>query len=137
MSQIIAVDFGEKRCGLAATDDLQIIASGLAGIFTSDIFSFFEKYFKDNKVEGIVVGLPTRLNGEISTVETEIQKFIEKFSQKYPEIWIDREDERFTSKMAAQAISLSGKNKKKRESKHLLDEVSAVLILQSYLEQKR
>lgn len=137
MGQILAVDFGEKRCGLAATDDMQIIASGVAGIFTKDLISFLEKYFKENSVETLVIGLPTRLNGELSDVETVIQTYIKKISERFPNLPIDRMDERFTSKMASQAISQSGKSKKQRENKHLLDEVSAVLILQSYLEKKQ
>ncbi|MDR3273202.1 MAG: Holliday junction resolvase RuvX [Flavobacteriaceae bacterium] len=137
MAQILAVDFGEKRCGLAVTDDMQIIASGLAGIFTEELIPFLEKYFTENSVETLVIGLPTRLNGELSEVETSIQKYIKKISNRFPRLPIERMDERFTSKIASQAISQSGKNKKQRENKHLLNEVSAVLILQSYLEKKQ
>ncbi|MDR2121653.1 MAG: Holliday junction resolvase RuvX [Flavobacteriaceae bacterium] len=136
MSKVLAIDYGEKRTGLAETDDMQIIASGLAGIMTQDLIPFLEKYIKENSVEKIIVGLPVRLNGELSTVENSIQKFIKKSTALFPEIPIERVDERFTSKMAAHSINLSGKSKKKRENKHLLDEVSATLILQTYLEKK-
>ncbi|MDR1877458.1 MAG: Holliday junction resolvase RuvX [Flavobacteriaceae bacterium] len=136
MSKILAIDYGEKRTGLAETDDMQIIASGLTGILTQDLLPFLEKYTKENLVEKIIVGLPIRLNGELSEVENSIRKCIKKINLLFPEIPVERVDERFTSKIAAQAISISGKSKKKRESKHLLDKVSATLILQTYLEKK-
>lgn len=136
MSKILAIDYGEKRCGLAETDDMQIVASGLAGIMTSNLIPFLEKYMSENSVEKIIIGLPVRLNGELSDVEISIQKLIKKISSLFPNIPVERVDERFTSKIASHFISLSGKNKKNRENKHLLDEVSATLILQTYLEKK-
>lgn len=136
MSKILAIDYGEKRSGLAETDDMQIIASGLAGIMTSNLIPFLEKYIAENSVEKILIGLPVRLNGELSDVEISIQKLIMKITSLFPNIPVERVDERFTSKIASHFISLSGKNKKNRENKHLLDEVSATLILQTYLEKK-
>ncbi|QII70069.1 Holliday junction resolvase RuvX [Apibacter sp. B3706] len=136
MSKILAIDYGEKRSGLAETDDMQIVASGLAGIITSNLIPFLEKYIAENSVEKIIIGLPVRLNGELSDVEISIQKLIKKITSLFPNIPIERVDERFTSKIASHFISLSGKNKKNRENKHLLDEVSATLILQTYLEKK-
>lgn len=136
MSKILAIDYGEKRSGLAETDDMQIVASGLAGIMTSNLIPFLEKYMAENSVEKIIIGLPVRLNGELSDVEISIQKLIKKISSLFPNIPIERVDERFTSKIASHFISLSGKSKKNRENKHLLDEVSATLILQTYLEKK-
>lgn len=136
MSKILAIDYGEKRSGLAETDDMQIVASGLAGIMTSNLILFLEKYMAENSVEKIIIGLPVRLNGELSDVEISIQKLIKKITSLFPNIPIERVDERFTSKIASHFISLSGKNKKNRENKHLLDEVSATLILQTYLEKK-
>ncbi|MXO32346.1 MULTISPECIES: Holliday junction resolvase RuvX [Apibacter] len=136
MSKILAIDYGEKRSGLAETDDMQIVASGLAGIMTSNLIPFLEKYMAENSVEKIIIGLPVRLNGELSDVEISIQKLIKKITSLFPNIPIERVDERFTSKIASHFISLSGKNKKNRENKHLLDEVSATLILQTYLEKK-
>jgi putative Holliday junction resolvase len=135
MSQILALDYGKVRCGLAATDDMQIIASGLDTVATKDIFVFFQKYLIDNKVEQIVVGLPTDLKGNLNEVENDILKFIEKFKIQFPEVGVHRFDERFTSKIASFFISQSGKSKKKREEKGLIDKVSATLILQNYLEQ--
>lgn len=136
MSKILAIDYGEKRSGLAETDDMQIVASGLAGIMTSNLIPFLEKYMAENSVEKIIIGLPVRLNGELSDVEISIQKLIKKITSLFPNIPVERVDERFTSKIASHFISLSGKSKKNRENKYLLDEVSATLILQTYLEKK-
>ncbi len=136
MGQILAVDFGKKRCGLAATDDLRIIASGLDTVETSVLMEYLKKYFEKNTVDEVVIGLPTDLKGNMSEVEQDIQKFIEEFKNEFPEVSVVRFDERFTSKIASYFISQSGKNKKQRQEKGLIDKVSATLILQQYLEQK-
>ena len=136
MGQILAVDFGKKRCGLAATDDLRIIASGLDTVETSVLMEYLRKYFEKNTVDEVVIGLPTDLKGNMSEVEQDIQKFIEEFKSEFPEVSVVRFDERFTSKIASYLISQSGKNKKQRQEKGLIDKVSATLILQQYLEQK-
>ena len=136
MGQILAVDFGKIRCGLAATDDMKIIASALQTVQTPELMDFLRKYFQKNTVEEIVVGLPTDLKGNISEIERDILQFIHTFQQAFPEIPVARLDERFTSKMASFFISQSGKNKKRREEKGLIDRVSATIILQNFLEQK-
>jgi RNAse H domain protein, YqgF family len=136
MGQILAVDFGKKRCGLAATDDLRIIASGLDTVETTTLMEFLKNYFSENSVDEVVIGLPTDLKGNMSEVEQDIQKFIEEFKSEFPEVSVVRFDERFTSKIASYFISQSGKNKKQRQEKGLIDKVSATLILQQYLEQK-
>ncbi len=136
MGQILAVDFGKKRCGLAATDDLRIIASGLDTVETSVLMEYLKKYFEKNTVDEVVIGLPTDLKGNMSEVEQDIQKFIEEFKNEFPEVSVVRFDERFTSKIASYIISQSGKNKNQRKEKGLIDKVSATLILQQYLEQK-
>ncbi|MDH6252287.1 putative Holliday junction resolvase [Chryseobacterium sp. H1D6B] len=136
MGQILAIDYGKARCGIAATDDMQIIASGLDTVETKVILEFFKKYFNENKVEEVVVGLPTDLKGNASEVETDILKFIEEFKKEFPDVQIHRFDERFTSKMASFFISQSGKSKKKRQEKGLIDKVSATIILQNFLEQR-
>ena len=135
MSQILAIDYGRARCGIAVTDDMQIIASGLETVPTKEIFIFLKNYFSLNKVEQIVVGLPTDLKGNLNEVEVHILKFLEKFKTEFPTVEVARFDERFTSKMASFFISQSGKSKKKREEKGLIDKVSATIILQNYLEQ--
>ena len=137
MSQVVAIDYGKVRCGIAATDDMQLIASALTTVETKNIFSFLEKYFSENKVETLVIGLPTDLMGNLSEIETDILKFIEKVKELFPEVEIHRFDERFTSKMASFFISQSGKNKKQRQEKALIDKVSATIILQNFLEQKQ
>ena len=137
MAQILAIDYGKARCGIAATDDLQIIASALETVPTSTLMDFLRNYFSLNRVETVVVGLPTDLKGNLSEVETEIQKFIENFKTEFPAMNLERFDERFTSKMASFFISQSGKNKKQRQQKGLIDKVSATIILQNFLEQKQ
>lgn len=137
MSQVVAIDYGKVRCGIAATDDMQLIASALTTVETKNIFSFLEKYFLENKVETLVIGLPTDLKGNLSEIETDILKFIEKVKELFPEVEIHRFDERFTSKMASFFISQSGKSKKQRQEKALIDKVSATIILQNFLEQKQ
>jgi putative Holliday junction resolvase len=137
MGQILSIDYGKARTGIAVTDDMQIIASGLTTVETPKLVDFLKKYFSENKVDEIVVGLPTDLKGNMSDIETEIQKFISIFEKDFPDKKINRLDERFTSKMASFFISQSGKNKKQRQEKGLIDKVSATIILQNFLEQKR
>lgn len=137
MGQIMAIDFGKKRTGIAVTDDMQIVASGLDTVETDKIFVFLKTYFQQNKVDIVVIGLPTDLRGNISEVETDIQQFILKFKTEFPLVEVERLDERFTSKMASFFISQSGKNKKARQDKGLIDKVSATIILQNFLEQKQ
>jgi len=137
MGQILSIDYGKARTGIAVTDDMQIIASGLTTVETPKLVDFLKIYFSENKVDEIVVGLPTDLKGNMSDIETEIQKFISIFEKDFPDKKINRLDERFTSKMASFFISQSGKNKKQRQEKGLIDKVSATIILQNFLEQKR
>ena len=134
MAQILAIDFGLKRTGLAATDDAQIIASGLDTVPTGALLEFLKKYSAENRVETIVVGQPTDLRGQESAVEEDIRRMIAELEKLLPDIPIVRFDERFTSKMASYYISQSGKTKKAREDKSLIDKVSATLLLQNYLE---
>ena len=137
MGQILAIDYGKVRTGIAVTDDMQIIASGLTTVETPKLIDFLKKYFSENSVDEVVIGLPTDLKGNMSDIETEIQKFILVFEKEFPDKKINRLDERFTSKMASFFISQSGKNKKQRQEKGLIDKVSATIILQNFLDQKR
>lgn len=132
----MAIDYGTKRTGLAVTDDLQIIATALDTVDTSALLDYLQRYFSENNVQEIVVGLPMRMHGEVGQLESEIQKFIEKFKSKFPEIPLQRLDESFTSKMASQAILAAGAKKKKRQDKGLIDRVSATILLQSYMNSK-
>ncbi|AZI53781.1 Holliday junction resolvase RuvX [Epilithonimonas vandammei] len=137
MGQILAIDYGKVRTGIAVTDDMQIIASGLTTVETPKLVDFLKKYFLENSVDEVVIGLPTDLKGNMSDIETEIQKFILVFEKEFPDKKINRLDERFTSKMASFFISQSGKNKKQRQEKGLIDKVSATILLQNFLDQKR
>ena len=129
----MAFDFGEKRTGIAVTDELQIIASGLTTVDTKKIFSFLTGYLKNETVELFIVGEPKQMNNTASESEQFIQPFVKKLSTTFPKIPIKRIDERFTSKMAFQSMIDSGLKKKQRQNKALVDEISATLILQSYL----
>ena len=133
MGRILAFDFGEKRTGIAVTDELQIIASGLTTVDTKKIFSFLTEYLKKETVELFIVGEPKQMNNTASESEQFIQPFVKKLSTTFPKIPIKRIDERFTSKMAFQSMIDSGLKKKQRQNKALVDEISATLILQSYL----
>ncbi|WP_027386783.1 Holliday junction resolvase RuvX [Chryseobacterium gregarium] len=136
MGQILAIDYGKARCGIAATDDMRIIASGLDTVQTPGLIEFLKKYFNDNRVDEVVVGLPVDLKGNVSEVETDILQFIAVFQKEFPAVAVHRFDERFTSKMASFFISQSGKSKKQRQEKGLIDKVSATIILQNFLEQR-
>lgn len=137
MAKILALDYGHKRTGIAVTDDLQIIASGLTTVLTKELFTFLEDYFKKETVELIVLGEPKQMDNSASESEAHIQKFIVQFQKKFPEMPITRVDERFTSKMAVRTMIDSGLKKKQRQNKALVDEISATIILQSYLYNKR
>ena len=135
LGRILAFDYGEKRTGIAITDELQIIASGLTTVDTKKIFSFLTNYLKNENVELFIVGKPKQLNNTESESEKFIKPFILKLSQTFPKIPIKRVDERFTSKIAFQSMIDSGLKKKQRQNKALIDEISATIILQSYLQQ--
>ena len=133
MARILALDYGMKRTGIAVTDEMQIIASGLATVPTSDLIPYLEKYFKSENVELVLVGEPKQMDNSASQSEGVITEFLKKFEAKFPNMPLKRVDERFTSKMAVRTMIDSGLKKNKRKDKALLDEISATIILQSYL----
>jgi putative Holliday junction resolvase len=133
LSRILAIDFGVKRTGIAVTDELQIIASGLTTVPTDELLSFLENYFNEEDVALVVVGEPKRMNNENSAVESSILEFIKKFESQFSNIPLRRIDERFTSKMAFQTMIDGGLKRKQRKDKGLIDKISATIILQSYL----
>ncbi|MCL6217612.1 MULTISPECIES: Holliday junction resolvase RuvX [Zunongwangia] len=133
MARVMALDYGVKRTGIAVTDELQMIASGLTTVDTPSLLNFLEDYFKKEKVETVVVGEPKQKDNSASQSEVFIAEFLKKFTEKFPDMKLVRVDERFTSKMAFQTMIDSGLKKKKRQNKALVDEVSATIILQSYL----
>ena len=136
MSRILAIDFGKVRTGLAVTDELQLIASGLTTVETSRLIEYLTEYISTEKVEVFVVGLPMQMNNQPSESEELIVPFLSELRSKFPNIPIERIDERFTSKLAFQTMIDSGLKKNQRKNKALVDEISATLILQSYLYSK-
>lgn len=137
MGRILAIDYGKKRVGLAVTDPLQMIATRLETVATSEIWSSLERYFQTETVERVVVGYPLQLNNQASEAVEYINPFLKTFQKKFPAMPIEQVDERFTSKLAFQAMIDSGLKKSDRRNKGLIDGVSATIILQSYLEQKK
>lgn len=133
MKRIMAFDFGQKRTGIAITDPLQIIASGLTTINSENLISFLKDYFKTETVERFVVGEPKSLNNLNTHSSDLVKTYIDQLKQHFPDIPVNLIDERFTSKMAFQSMIDSGLGKKQRKNKALIDEISATIILQSYL----
>lgn len=136
MGRILAIDFGKKRTGIAVTDELQIIASGLTTVYTEDLIPFLKEYISKNQVELFLVGKPKQMNNTDSESEALILPFLKKLENQIPQIPLLRIDERFTSKIAVQTMIDGGLNKKQRRNKALVDEISATIILQSYLYNK-
>jgi len=136
MARILAIDYGKKRIGIAITDELQLIASGLTTVATHDIFTFLKTYTSTEQVELFLVGEPKQMNYTASESEALIIPFLKKLKEAFPKTPIERVDERFTSKMAFQTMIDSGLKKKQRQNKALIDEISATIILQSYLSRK-
>ncbi|WP_047415893.1 Holliday junction resolvase RuvX [Cellulophaga sp. Hel_I_12] len=133
MGRVVALDFGKVRTGVAITDELQLIASGLTTVPTKELIVFLKKYIEKENVVKIVVGEPKQMNNEPSESEALIIPFLKKLTATFPKIPVERQDERFTSKMAFQTMIDSGLNKKQRQNKALVDEISATIILQAYL----
>lgn len=137
MPRILAIDYGKKRIGLAVSDPLQLIANRLTTIASNTIWDFLSDYFMKEEVNTVVVGYPRQMNNEASEAVRYINPFLKKFQIKYPEIKLELQDERFTSKMAFQTMIDGGIKKQKRQDKSMIDAVSATIILQGYLEQIR
>ena len=136
MSRIIAIDYGIKRTGIAVTDELQIIASGLTTIPSETAIAFLTTYFSNENVSKALIGEPKQMNGKPSESAPIIEKFVAAFKTAFPEMQIVRVDERFTSKIAFQIMIDSGLSKKKRQNKGLVDEIAATILLQDYLTRK-
>lgn len=137
MSRILAIDYGKKRTGLAVTDPLQLIANGLTTVETSKLVDFIMSYLKTENVERIVVGLPKQMNGQDSENMKNIVPFVNRLKKLLPQIPIEYYDERFTSVLAHHTMLESGIGKKARQNKALVDEISATIILQDYMESKK
>jgi putative Holliday junction resolvase len=136
MPRILAIDYGIKRTGIAVTDELQIIASGLTTIPSDTAITFLANYFSNENVAKVLIGEPKQMNGEPSESTPIIEKFVSDFKTAFPEMNVVRVDERFTSKMAFQTMIDSGLKKKQRQNKALVDEIAATILLQDYLTRK-
>lgn len=136
MPRILSIDYGFKRTGIAVTDELQIIASGLTTVPSTTTIAFLKEYFSKEKVSKVLIGEPKQMDGTPSESTEVIEKFVSDFKIAFPEMPIDRVDERFTSKMAFQTMIDSGLKKKQRQNKGLIDEIAATILLQDYLLRK-
>ncbi len=132
----MALDYGKKRTGIAVTDPLQLIASGHSTQSTEELLKFLETYQEEETLDAIVIGQPRRMDHSFSEIEADILAFIRKLKSRFPKVPVERQDERFTSKMAMDAMVLGGMKKKDRRDKARIDQVSATLILQAYLSRK-
>ncbi len=137
VARILALDYGAKRCGLAETDDLQIIGSALETVSSGELMEYLKRYISRYPVETLVVGQAFRLGGEVSDIEKDIQKFISAFQKNFPLVAVYRENEAFTSQKAMQTMIQAGTTRKTRREKGNIDKISATLILQQFLESKR
>ncbi len=137
MGRIVAIDYGKKRTGVAVTDILQLIANGLTTVPTTELMDFLLKYAEKEPVERIIVGHPKQMNNEDSENMKRIVPFVNLLKKKLPNIPVELVDERFTSVLAHQAMLDGGLKKKARQDKALVDEISATIILQSYMESRR
>lgn len=136
MSKILAIDYGKKRVGIAITDVLQIIASGLTTVETPKIFEFLQELFLQEDIVKVLIGEPKQMNGQPSESAAMIDAFVEKFKITFPTVEVVRVDERFTSKMAQKSMLQSGLKKRQRQNKALVDEIAATILLQDYLLRK-
>ena len=137
MTRLLALDYGTKRVGIAVTDELQLIASGLCTVRTHDCMDFLIEYLSKESVSTIVMGMPKNLRNQNTDATPYVKGFAKQIRKQFPEMKVELIDERFTSKIAFQSMIDSGLKKKARQDKALVDEVSATLILQSYLEQQK
>lgn len=137
MGRILAIDYGRKRTGIAVTDPCQIIANGLTTVSTHELFDFIMNYIKIEQVDRIIIGLPRQMSGELSENEKNIRPFVNRLKKVLPQMPVEFYDERFTSVLAHRAMLDGGLKKKDRQNKALVDEISATIILQSYMESKR
>lgn len=137
LGRIMAIDYGQKRTGIAVTDPLQLIASRLDTVASADIWSFLTTYFVKEQVDRVLVGYPVKLNHQPSEALRFINPFIREFRKRFPAMELEQVDERFTSQLAQKAILAAGVKKSDRQNKALTDGVSATIMLQSWLEKNR
>lgn len=133
----MAVDYGRKRTGLAVTDPMQIIATALDTVDTSQLIAYLKKYFESEAVDELVIGMPKQMDNSDSEIASDVRQIKDKIAKQFPDLPIKYADERFTSKIALRAMIDGGMKKKDRRDKKNVDKVSATLILQSYMEARR
>ncbi|HMN32543.1 MAG: Holliday junction resolvase RuvX [Chitinophagaceae bacterium] len=134
MARILSIDYGKKRTGIAVTDPLQIIANGLTTVETHQLISFLKQYFQKEKVEKVIIGMPKSLKNEATDATPLVLQFIELFKKEFPKMLIIPVDERYTSKLAFRTVIDLGLKKKDRQDKARIDEISATILLQSFME---
>ncbi|MBD8348884.1 MULTISPECIES: Holliday junction resolvase RuvX [unclassified Dysgonomonas] len=134
MGRLLAIDYGTKRTGLAVTDPLRIIATGLTTVPTHTLLTYLKDYFAKEPVDYVIIGMPKQMNNEFSENMRHIEPFVKKFCAQFPHIPIEYYDERFTSVIAQRSMIESGMKKKDRQNKAIIDEISATIILQDYME---
>ncbi|HMT36204.1 MAG TPA: Holliday junction resolvase RuvX [Chitinophagaceae bacterium] len=133
MARILAIDYGKKRTGIAVSDPLQIIANGLTTVETKELIAFLKKYFDQEAVETVIIGLPKSLKNEATDATPLVMQFMKLFKNSFPDMPLIPIDERYTSKMAFQTMIDAGLGKKARQNKALIDEISATILLQGYM----
>ncbi|PWV50743.1 Holliday junction resolvase RuvX [Chitinophaga sp. S165] len=136
MARILAIDYGKKRTGLAVTDPLQMIATGLTTVPTHDLIPYLKKYLAQESVELFLIGDPKNLDGEATDATALVTECVRILQKNFPQVPVKKVDERFTSKLAFRSMIDSGMKKKDRQNKGLVDEISATIILQEYLQYK-
>ena len=136
MARIMCIDYGKKRTGIAVTDPLQIISTGLMTVDTKELFTFLKKYFSEEQVELMVVGEPKNLDDSDTHATPLVRQFIKRLAKEFPTMPVTTVDERYTSKMAKQAMLEMGMKKKERRNKRNVDEIAATMMLQEYMENK-
>jgi putative Holliday junction resolvase len=134
--RIIAIDHGARRCGVAVTDPARIIASALATVETPRLLEYLAEYLRREPVEGFVVGLPVNLDGTATDATPLVERFIQDLKRRFPAQWVERVDERFTSRMAGHTLQQSGKGRMARRDKGALDRISATILLQGWLDRQ-
>jgi putative Holliday junction resolvase len=133
MARVLCIDYGGKRTGVATTDPLKLIATAIGMVATKDLFVFLKKYFVEESVERVLIGYPLNIDGTATHATPLVEAFIKRFTKEFPAIPLQKVDERYSSKWASQAIAGMGLKKKDRERKGIIDEVSAVMLLQEWL----
>ena len=134
VGRILSIDYGSKRTGIAVTDPLKMIANGLCTVETQKLFPFLKEYFSKENVERVIIGMPVNWDDTATHATPLVKKFIAEFIKRFPAIPIEEVDERFTSKMASQAMLQMGMKKKQRQDKSMIDQIAATIILQEYLQ---